>query len=231
MVDISIIPAVLPRDYADLVATLGHLRGAARRVQIDVCDGKFVKNITFPFSRGDEVYWTRIMHEDEGLPLWQDFDFEVDLMVNEPAALAREWVKAGVTRIVLHTTSTKEITPLIEELKPLVEVGIALPSNASLDDFRVLIEKVSFVQVMGISRVGFQGEPFDERALSIISSIREAFPSLPIQIDGGVSPTSAEALVKAGATSLISGSFVVSSVYPLSAIEELKSAAAKGVNS
>lgn len=231
MAGISIIPAVLPQDYADLVSKLGHIRGTERLVQIDVCDGQFVNSVTFPFSRGDDAYWTRIVHEDEGLPLWQEFDFEVDLMVKEPAIMARQWFQAGATRIILHVGSTKNLIPLIEELAPLVEVGIALPSSVEVEEYTEALAKVAFVQVMGISRIGFQGEAFDKRCLETISSVRALYPALPIHVDGGVSPDTVALLVKAGATHLISGSFILSSVYPVAAIEELKTRATKGLSS
>jgi len=227
MSDVSIIPAILPKDYTDLVSKLGIVRGTERLVQIDVCDGHFVNSVTFPFQRGDDAYWARIVHEDEGLPLWQEFDFEVDLMVKEPAAMARDWFKAGATRIILHVGSSKDLVPLIEELAPLVEVGIAISSTANIEELKGLIEKVAFVQVMGIARIGFQGEAFDKRCLETISRVRALYPTLPIHVDGGVSPDTAGDLVNAGATGLISGSFILSSVYPMAAIQELKTAATK----
>jgi ribulose-phosphate 3-epimerase len=61
---------------------------------------------------------------------------------------------------------------------------------------------------MGIAKIGYQGQPFDERVLEQINQIRLASPNLPISVDGGVDVTTEPLLKAAGATRLVSGSAV-----------------------
>ena len=75
---------------------------------------------------------------------------------------------------------------------------------------------------MGIVKIGYQGEEFDERVLERINQIRIAAPNLPISVDGGVSLTTAHELKASGATRLVSGSAVFSAEDMGIAIEELK---------
>ncbi len=78
----EIIPAVLPKHYEDLKNKIALVRGVVPVVQIDICDGIFVPNITWPFmakaeSNDEEfldndfdVHFRRILNEAEGLPFW-----------------------------------------------------------------------------------------------------------------------------------------------------------------
>ena len=80
---IEIIPAILPKDYEDLKNKIALVRGVAPLVQIDICDGVFVPSKTWPFSTGgaDDFNFHRILNEEEGMPFWEDIDFELDLLV------------------------------------------------------------------------------------------------------------------------------------------------------
>ena len=80
---IEIIPAILPKNYEDLKNKIALVRGIVPVVQIDICDGIFVPSKTWPFSTGgaEDYNFHRILNEEEGMPFWEDIDFEFDLMV------------------------------------------------------------------------------------------------------------------------------------------------------
>lgn len=46
----EIIPAILPKNYEDLKNKIALVRGIVPLAQIDICDGKFVPNFSWPFS-------------------------------------------------------------------------------------------------------------------------------------------------------------------------------------
>ncbi|KKW10400.1 MAG: hypothetical protein UY50_C0035G0012, partial [Parcubacteria group bacterium GW2011_GWA2_49_9] len=75
-----IVPAIIPKDFSDIAEKLELVKGTAHSVQIDIADGKFAPNKTWPYI-GDHGEMTGILREEEGLPFWKDFDFEFDLMV------------------------------------------------------------------------------------------------------------------------------------------------------
>lgn len=229
--DTEIIPAVLAKNAETFVATVARLKDLASLVQIDVCDGVFVRNRTFPYGgAGDAVLWERIKYEDAGLPLWQVLDFEADLMVREPWVVADEWVRAGASRIVFHADTIRAAPHnVFSSYGSLVEIGVAIPSRADIAVYKDLLTEAAYIQVMGIAKIGFQGEAFDVCALDTIGALRKWFPEKPIQVDGGVTLASAPRLVAAGATRLVSGSFILSSLDPREAVEQLKTAARKGV--
>jgi hypothetical protein len=47
---LEIIPAIMPRNYEDLKNRVALVRGIVPLVQIDICDGIFVKNQTWPYD-------------------------------------------------------------------------------------------------------------------------------------------------------------------------------------
>ena len=59
---------------------------------------------------------------------------------------------------------------------------------------------------MGIAKIGFQGEPFDERVLEKIKDFRDEYVDVTISVDGGVSLESAPRLVEAGVNRFVVGS-------------------------
>ncbi|HEY5383271.1 MAG TPA: ribulose-phosphate 3-epimerase, partial [Candidatus Paceibacterota bacterium] len=82
-----------------------------------------------------------------------------------------------------------------------------------------------YVQVMGIAKVGFQGEPFDKRALYLVERLRQRYPELPLQVDGAVTLENIALLVKAGANRLVVGHDIWDSSDPLEEIKKLKAEA------
>ncbi len=230
----DIIPAILEPSLEAIAARLGEVRGAARSVQLDVADGVYVPNATWPFSGGAErSEFERIASEEEGLPLWEDFDFEADLMAERPLEHALKWMRAGASRIVIHIGSggAKEALQALQEARGegaslAVEVGVALRSGASERDLEPFRGLYDFIQVMGIEKVGFQGQRFDERAIILLERLRASYPESTLQVDGGITAERAPAIVRAGAERLVVGSAIFGSSDPKRALSELRRAAA-----
>lgn len=229
MNNVDIVPAVLEASLADIEARLAQVRGAVPSVQLDVVDGIFAPNRTWPYADATERdEFARIAAQEQGLPLWEDFDFEIDLMLRNPAREAERWIDAGAVRIVVHAES-HDAQKALELLVPYrgeddalgIRVGIAFSCAASASDLDAFGGLFDYVQVMGIARVGFQEQPFDERAILLVREIRAAYPNLPIQVDGGVSAETARTLVDAGANRLVAGSAIFGNANPRAALRHL----------
>lgn len=212
----QIIPAIMPRKYEDLVARINEVTGLTNIIQIDVMDGKFVTGLTWPYV-DPEQHFEHILEQAEGLPGWQDLDFEVDLMVAEPEKVWHKWVSAGARRIIIHQESTTDIAALIADFRSEfpkqdeigtfdVELGIAQSIATPLADLEPYLDDVDFVQLMGIANIGKQGQPFDIRVISKIEQLRQIAPRTIISVDGGVSLETATALLDAGVDRLVVGS-------------------------
>src|SRR6185436_5296895 len=102
----QILPAIIPKDREDLEEHLSQVLGLVSLVQIDICDGKFVKNVTWPYFKGKySDDFQNILKEDEGLPFWKEIDFEIDLMVANPFEVVTDWISAGASAVILHIES------------------------------------------------------------------------------------------------------------------------------
>jgi len=235
---IEIIPAIMPSSHDDLVSKAALVRGLVPLAQIDIMDGKFVGSKSWPYREAgvaNDKNFLAMVAQDETLPFFDELDYEIDLMIAQPEQHIDEWLPLGASRLIFHIESIidhelfwshdifKEGARDIGGSK-VIEVALAINPDTPLETILPHIAKVDFVQCMGIARIGYQGEPFDERVLEQINKLRTAYPNLPIAVDGGVSPETEPLLKAAGANRLVSGSGVFGSEDIPAAIEELRSA-------
>lgn len=219
---IELIPAIMPKSLADIEDKVTSVKGLVKTVQLDFMDGKYVPEITWPFS--DEKFLEK---EEIELPFWDDINYELDLMVSEPEKKLDLWLKFSPARIIFHYASIKDfqkIKDFSNQVGGFIEIGFAVQRNDNLDEVLELIKGGTgeFIQCMGIEKIGYQEEKFDERILEIIKTIREKSSDLPISIDGGVNKESVRSLVQSGATRIVSGSAIFNSEDVKLSIEEIR---------
>lgn len=226
----EIIPAILPKDYLDLESSLARVRFLSPFVQVDICDGSYVPSTTWPY--GDPEKFQSILSGEEGLPFWEDFQFELDLMVRNPEDVVVDWIDAGASRIIIHNKSTTKLSEILTILESAgVEAGLAIGVDEDISSIMPYAERLLFVQCMGIAEIGVQGNPFDERVLGQIRAIRREFSSLTVSVDGGVNMGTVARLAEAGAHRLVSGSAILRAKDSKSALEEMRALANSSENS
>ncbi|MEI6346155.1 MAG: hypothetical protein WCO79_02890 [bacterium] len=219
----EIIPAILPMHFAELEQRVAQVRAASiaelTTIQIDVCDGRYTPNATWPYRKPDQSF-EAILREERGLPGWEDFDFEIDLMACEPEKLIGDWMTAGASRIIVHLdalsaevpAAMSELGRIVASTRGLVEIGIAVGIETSTEKVTAVATQylgdISVVQCMGIAHAGFQGQPFDERVLAKISEVKALFPNVPIAVDGGVNLETVERLIEVGVSRAVAGSAI-----------------------
>jgi ribulose-phosphate 3-epimerase len=221
---IEIIPALLPDDFGHLKHEIDLVDDAVDWIQIDVVDGKFAPTKTWPYNNRDKQEWERILSQDEGLPSWEKVNFEIDLMVEDQLEAARDWISAGVARVIAHIESFDDES--VEELlsykeKYGVEIVLSLvPStdNSVLDPY---LDRLDGVQFMGNDKIGHHGVELDESVLEKIAQLRSKKPEMPIGIDIGVNEETVFDLYDAGVTRFSSGSMILQSENPREKIREV----------
>ena len=202
----EIIPAILPRTFSEIEDKIKSIKGFADLVQIDICDGKFVPNTTWPYIKIDQNF-EAILHEERGMPEWEKIDYEFDLMIENPTADdARKWLSAGAERVILHYESSEDLSPVISILSGLVEIGLAVDIKTNIEKIKKYADKIQYIQCMGIKKVGFQKQKFDPKVVDKIREIKNTFPNLKVQVDGGVTLENASVLKHAGVDSVAVGS-------------------------
>jgi len=205
---VEIIPAILAKDEKELRRKVESVDGLCDMVQIDVMDGKFVDN---------ETWADPARFEKMPLPL----PYEVHLMVSDPLDRLEAWSLAECQRVLIHAESVDDLAAALREARSYgMEAGISINPETPVADIEEAIEEADVVQVMGVNP-GWMGQEFQEVAVEKVIELREKFPELIIEVDGGVSVGIARRLAEAGADRLVSGSAVFSSGAPAKSLAAL----------
>lgn len=106
-----------------------------------------------------------------------------------------------------------------------MKAGIAVKPSSSIDPLTSLLESgdLSMVLVMTVEP-GFGGQSFQYDCLAKVEQLRKKYPSLFIQVDGGINLNNISDVIKAGANVLVAGTSVFGSENPKDVIVKLKSA-------
>ncbi len=210
----EIIPAILPKDFEELEKKLRVLKEAffvlekkdRPLIQIDICDGVFVPPLTWPYPEFSAI--------ENLINFIDDFDFEIDLFVEKPDHVVPYLQKLGVKRIILHveSLSDKSISNLSKDFsEKTVQFGFSVNLGTSVDKLKPFMKEADFFQFMGINKVGYQGELFNEGVLEKIKSFRKDNPNAIISVDGGVNLENRNMLKEAGVNRLVAGSAIFNS--------------------
>ncbi len=211
----EIIPACMPKEFEDIAETVESVFQSVKTVQLDIMDGKYVSEKTWPFLYKNDYFLDDLKNENIGLPLWNHINYELDLMVERPELNLDTWLHIGASRVIFHYKSVLDweiIKNIDHAIRDFIELGVAVTIHDNLEDIFSLLDNniIDFVQVMGISRIGYMGEPFDYGSIGIIKILRNKYPELIISIDGGVSIDTISELRDAGVDRFISGSGIFS---------------------
>ncbi|MFA6076533.1 MAG: hypothetical protein WC735_00475 [Candidatus Paceibacterota bacterium] len=230
----EIIPAILEKNFSEIKNKLTALREQVKCVHIDICDGVAVPSQTWPFSSGgfDDFDFRKIINEEEGMPFWEEFDFEFDLMVADAVENFDLYMKLGPKRIIFHPNiggergKIEEFENFLEGLdmyiRDNVEIGIAFRPSDDLTVVSKLSHKADFLHCMGSDKIGLQGEPFSEKALENIKYLKKNLSGVVISVDIGINLQNAERILDAGADRLTIGSGIWKSSDPIGALQSFQ---------
>ncbi len=200
-----IIPAILVKNKKEFANKIKMVQGLVSRVQVDIMDGKFVKNRTI-----QEIPKTKLK-------------YEVQLMVKDPKKYVEKY-KNIAWMIIFHVESCsgkEEILSLIRLIRKYkVKVGIALNPKTKPERIKPYLDLVDLVLVMTVEP-GFGGQRFVPNTLKKIRKIR-GWSSIDIEVDGGIKLGVARRVFSAGANVLVAGSSIFEKKDIKSAIEILK---------
>lgn len=223
----TVIPAILPNFFSEIKESLEKIHPVADLVQIDFCDGHFVKSKTWGYNNHDRDIFTKMTNEEFELPYFDKIDFEFDLMIKNPENQIEKFIALGPKNIILHYNSLENPVFFFEQINPIVRehisFGCAFNNDAKIENILEIIPFVDFIQIMGIDNIGRQGEIFNNKTLELIKNIRAIDPEIKISVDGGVNESNLIEIQKAGANSAALGSAIFKNYDPVGAYRNLKS--------
>ncbi len=217
---VHIVPSILSADFANLGAAVRAAEAAgADAVQVDVMDGHFVPNITV----GLPV--VAALRRVTRLPL------DVHLMIEAPERYVDAFVEAGADVLTVHVEACRHLHRTVQRIRELgARAGVALNPATPAVMVQEIMHDVDLVLVMTVNP-GFGGQAFIESVVPKIEQIRRMLDragreDVPIEVDGGISRTTAPRVVAAGASWLVAGSAVYGHPEGVEqAIRELREAA------
>ena len=215
----KIVPSLPATSYEELIRLFNTLEGVADEIQVDIVDGQFAPFVSWPFTETDVETALRNM------ALYKDiFQLEVDCMIMNPERLLDLFVEVGFRRVVVHLRSTEKYDEIISHARTHgYAIGFATVNHIPLEELEQHIEKINFVQLMGIKEIGQQGQPFDKRTLVRAKELRSKYPELEIAVDGSVNKDTIGPLLEAGVNRFAPGSAVAKTPDPARAFRELES--------
>ncbi|XP_017562111.1 ribulose-phosphate 3-epimerase isoform X1 [Pygocentrus nattereri] len=206
-------PSILSSDLSQLGAECKRMMECgADFLHLDVMDGHFVPNITFGHPM------VECLRNAVGpIPF-----FDMHMMVSRPEQWVKPMAAAGANQYTFHLEATTNPGNLIKEIKENgMKVGLAIKPGTTVEDLAPWAGQIDMALVMTVEP-GFGGQKFMEGMLPKVSWLRSQFPSLDIEVDGGVGPDTIHKCAEVGANMIVSGSAVVGSDDPRSVIALLK---------
>ena len=198
---VQILPSILSADFRCLGQQIAEVEQAgADRIHVDVMDGRFVPNITI----GPLV--VEAVRKSTSLPL------DVHLMIVEPERYLADFASAGADIILVHQETCPHLHRTVEQIKQLdKQAGVVLNPGTPITSLEEVIDLVDQVLIMSVNP-GFGGQRFigssTRKVRRLQQLLQERGAQAAIEIDGGIDPTTAPAVVAAGASLLVAGSAI-----------------------
>lgn len=170
---VEIVPAILEKDATSFEEKLKRVWGEAKKVQVDIIDGKFAPMET--------------VEPEVLLNIDTIVDFEGHLMVERPEDWVERCVASGMTGLFGQVEKMTDVVKFVADTQAAgLRVGLAYDIDTPLTDLEKYINDLDAVLLMS-TKAGSQGiNEFDDRVLEKIKEVRKINKRIVIVVDGGL---------------------------------------------
>ncbi len=212
----TILPAVLAHDEHDFKAHILHhgLRAVAPVWHVDILDGT--------------MFHATCWADPAVVGTWSNLpEIEIHVMSQNPLPHIQSWMEhvPQMRQVIIHAEIARPLGAVVERA-PGIHFTLALNPETDVDVPHAHYHLFDRVQIMGV-HPGASGQPFlGEPVLSKIRRLAARYPHFAathaIDVDGGVSAATIEALIAAGASRLVASSALWSAADPAEAYAQLQ---------
>ena len=225
----EIVPTILVQTFEEIEEKIKTVESFVDWVQIDVMDGIFVYNETWPHSavpgiaKRGEAYSKEITKLKK---LKTESKIEVHLMVEKPEEEIDEWLKIA-KRIIIHfeskiTNREFGIREMAEKChKNKIEFGLAINPETHWAVATPFFKDLDLILLMSV-QPGWGGQELKEWVLEKAEFLRKRGYDKNIEIDGGVNNENIKKVVDSGINLICAGTYIFRSKDIKKAIEKLK---------
>lgn len=211
---VQIAPSMLAADFLHLEKDVRLVNEYADIFHLDIMDGTFVPNISYGFPVVEAISSIAVK------PL------DVHLMIVNPEKYVERFAKVGASMISFHLNATEDPAAVLRDIRSLgVKAGLVINPDIPVESLYPYLKDADFILLMSVF-AGFGGQKFIEDTYMRIRTLREEIArqglDLPIEVDGGVGPANAKALIEAGAEILVAGSAVFKAEDPGAVIAAMR---------
>ena len=159
-----------------------------------------------------------------------DHHFVPHLMIEDPDRWAPGYAERGAHSVTFHMGATHAPVRLARQLHDMgCEAWFAVRPAEPVEPIFDILEEFDTILIMTVEP-GFGGQKFLANQMAKVRRLRDEITrrglKTNIQVDGGVSPTTAPIVAEAGANILVAGSAVYGADDPAAAINQIRDAAA-----
>ena len=206
MVELKIMPSILSADQMCLEKSLEPILKETPYLHVDVMDGHFVPNLAYSPSLTKQLKGKAYL--------------DVHLMIENPENFVKPFGES-VQSITFHL-ETQDPSTIISKIKELgIRCGIAIKPKTKVDSVIPFLHLIDMVLVMTVEP-GFGGQKMISECLHKVKVIRELFPDIDIQVDGGVTLDNIAECVKNGANCIVAGSSIFNTDDPSLTIRKFR---------